>query len=298
MKMDLNNKRITVGIPTFNEEKNILVFFESLKKQSLYSNTIEKILFVDDSEDDTPQLIEKIKIDNPELNIELIHNDKRMGASNAWNTIIKRSIGEIIILLDADIILDKNCIYQLSNNVNDKVGLCASNTQPIIISKNIFSKASAFIAFWLRSVRLHGISQYTTMGRALALYLKDVQDLEIPNNIIAIDLYLQCKILEKQKDIFYCDDAIIYFQTPLTSSDFISQVTRSIIGHDQIKGYVKKFSFNLNFTTLLSEFIKNSIRHPEYSLALICCYSLLPYTFFKSKKRVSYLWETAKSTKK
>ena len=191
--MYLHNKRITVGIPTFNEENNILKFFESLKEQNLYSNTIEKILFVDDSEDNTPKLIEKIKIDNPELNIELIHNDRRMGASYAWNTIIKRSIGEIIILLDADIVLDKNCIYNLSNYVNDKVGLCASNTQPIIISDNIFSKASSFIAFWLRSVRLNGISQYTTMGRALALYLKDVKDLEIPNNIIAIDLYFNAK---------------------------------------------------------------------------------------------------------
>ena len=295
--MDLHNKRITIGIPTFNEENNILKFFESLKNQYLSSNTIEKILFIDDSEDNTPQIIEKIKIDNPELNIELIHNDRRMGASNAWNTIIKRSIGEIIILLDADIVLEKNCIYQLSNNVYDKVGLCASNTQPVIISDNIFSKASAFIAFWLRSVRLHGISQYTTMGRALALNLKDVKDLEIPNNIIAIDLYLQCKILEKQKDVIYCDDAIIYFKTPLTLSDFLSQVTRSIIGHKQIKEYVKEFSFNLNLPTLLSEFIKNSIRHPKYSLALICCYSLLPYTFFKSKKSVNYLWETAKSTK-
>ena len=46
--MYLHNKRITVGIPTFNEENNILKFFESLKEQNLYSNTIEKILFVDD----------------------------------------------------------------------------------------------------------------------------------------------------------------------------------------------------------------------------------------------------------
>ena len=52
-------------------------------------------------------------------------------------------------------------------------GLCASNTLPIIKNNNIFSKASAFIAFWLRSVRQHGISQYTTMGRALALSSKE-----------------------------------------------------------------------------------------------------------------------------
>ena len=57
--MNMNKKKITIGIPTFNEEKNILKFFESLQKQNLDSNTIEKILFVDDSDDNTPNLIKK-----------------------------------------------------------------------------------------------------------------------------------------------------------------------------------------------------------------------------------------------
>ena len=52
------------------------------------------------------------------------------------------------------------------------------------------------------------------MGRALALYSQDVKHLEIPTNIIAIDLYIQCKILEKQKNVVYNDEAIIYFQNP------------------------------------------------------------------------------------
>ena len=38
-KMGLYSKRITIGIPTFNEEKNILKFFESLQKQKLCLNT-------------------------------------------------------------------------------------------------------------------------------------------------------------------------------------------------------------------------------------------------------------------
>ncbi len=295
--MNRNRKKITIGIPTFNEEKNILKFFESLQKQNIQLNNIEKILFIDDSDDNTPNLINKLKVENPELNIELLHNSRRMGASNAWNTIFKKSNGEIIILLDADIELEKNCIYNLSNKINENTGLCASNTLPIIKNNNIFSKASAFIAFWLRSVRLHGISQYTTMGRALALYSEDVKDLEIPTDIIAIDLYLQCKILEKQKNVVYNDEAIIYFKTPLTMSDFLSQVTRAIIGHRQIKKYTKKFSLDISFFILLKEFIKNAFRYPKYSLALIYCYSMLPYSYLKNKKTVNYLWETATSTK-
>jgi cellulose synthase/poly-beta-1,6-N-acetylglucosamine synthase-like glycosyltransferase len=135
------------------------------------------------------------------------------------------------------------------------------------------------------------------MGRALALSLKEVKDLEIPSDIIAIDLYLQCKILEKKKNVVYNDEAIIYFKTPLTMSDFLSQVTRSIIGHRQIKKYTKNFSFEVSFVILLKEFIKNAFRYPKYCLALIYCYSMLPYNYIKTKKRVTYLWETASSTK-
>ncbi|MGN6349114.1 MAG: glycosyltransferase [Candidatus Nitrosocosmicus sp.] len=293
----MTNKKITIGIPTFNEEKNILKFFGSLQKQNLKSNIIQKIIFVDDSEDNTPVIINKLKLDYPALNIELFHNTERKGASYAWNTIFKNSIGEIVILLDADIELEKNCIYNLTDKINDKTGLCASNTLPIIAKDNLFSKASAFIAYWLRSIRLKGLSQYTTMGRALALNSKDVKDLEIPKDIIAIDLYLQCKILEKNKNIVYNDKAIIYFKTPLNLTDFLSQITRSIIGHRQIKEYTKEFSFDLPITVLIKEFIKNSFNYPSYSFALICCYSLLPFSYFRNRNKISSLWEMAKSTK-
>ncbi len=296
--MNSSKRRITIGIPTFNEENNITNFVESLKKQDMHPNVIEKILFIDDSDDNTPNLINKLISANPDLRIELHHNNKRMGASNAWNTIFRKSDGEVIVLLDADIELEKNCIRNLSNKVNEKTGLCASNTVPIIQKNNIYSKASAFIAFWLRSLRLHQVSKYTTMGRALALYSKDVRDIEIPTDIIAIDLYIQCKILEKHKNVAYNDEAIIYFKTPLTKTDFLSQVTRAIIGHRQIKKHTKNLSLEISFITLLKEFLKKSIQHPGYSWALICCYTMLPYSYFRNKNKVSYLWETATSTKK
>jgi glycosyltransferase involved in cell wall biosynthesis len=296
--MDSSEKKITIGIPTFNEENNITNFVESLKKQDMNPNAIEKILFIDDSNDNTPNLINRLKSENPNLRIELHHNNKRMGAGNAWNTIFKKADGEVIVLLDADIELEKNCIRNLSDKVNETTGLCASNTVPIIQKNNRYSKASAFIAFWLRSLRLIKITKYTTMGRALALYSKDVRDIEIPTDIIAIDLYIQCKILEKRKNVVYNDEAIVYFKTPLTKTDFLSQVTRAIIGHRQIKKHIKNLSLEVPFTTLLKEFLVKSIKHPGYSWALICCYTMLPYNYFRSKEKVSYLWETAESTKK
>ena len=208
----MNKSDITIGIITYNEENNILKFFDSLKSQRLGDKlVITEVIFVDDSNDETPILINKIKSENPEFNIRLIHNDKRKGASQGWNTIFRNAKGSIIVLLDADIEIGENCISQLSNKISDIVGLCASNTVPKINSTSLYACASIFIGYWLRSIRMNGLSQYTTMGRALALNTELARGIEIPQEIIAIDLYLQCKVLEMNKKVIYDDDAIIYF---------------------------------------------------------------------------------------
>ena len=166
----MNKRAITIGIITYNEANNILKFFDSLKSQRLGDKlVITEVIFVDDSNDETPILINKIKSDNPEFNISLIHNDTRKGASQGWNTIFRNAKGSIIVLLDADIEIGENCVSRLSNKLSDNVGLCASNTVPKINSTSLYACASIFISYWLRSIRMNGLSQYTTMGRALAL---------------------------------------------------------------------------------------------------------------------------------
>jgi glycosyltransferase involved in cell wall biosynthesis len=292
-----NSKRITIGIPTFNEEKNIQGFFDNIKNQALVQKQIVQIIFIDDSSDGTPLIIQKIRKENPDYNIELHHNEKRSGAANAWNIIFKKSRGDTLVLLDADIKLEKYCIYNLINSINERTGLCASNTQPIVEENNIYSQASAFIALWLHSIRRLGISQYTTMGRALAIQSEGLKDIQIPSDTIAIDLFIQCKILEKGKNVIYNENAKIFFKTPLNKEDFLNQVTRSIIGHKQLKSYTEKFSFNLPPFTTLREFIKTFVAHPKWGFALIYCYFFLPFSYFKNKSKTTYLWKTAKSTK-
>lgn len=294
----MENKKVSIGIPTFNEERSIVNFFSSLKRQSINDKCIiDEIIFVDDSDDKTPQIINKLALENPEYNIRLLHNYVRQGASHAWNTIFKNAKGDIIVLLDADIKLTDNCLSRLTNKIHTNVGLCASNSLPIIEKNNIFSNASGFIAYWLRSIRLHGLSQYTTMGRALAIDSTVIKDLEIPKDIIAIDLYLQCKVLEKNMEVIYDDGASIYFNTPLNIQDFLSQVTRAIKGHSQIKEFSKKFNLRVPISISIIEFVKNSIKYPRGACCLMFCYTLLPFIYHKNKKNISYLWEMANSTK-
>ena len=75
----MNNIDITIGIPTFNEEGNIRKFFNSLKKQLLTQDGSVEVVFVDESEDKTSQIIDDLRLNNPTLNIHLIHNNDRKG---------------------------------------------------------------------------------------------------------------------------------------------------------------------------------------------------------------------------
>ncbi|HKO65432.1 MAG TPA: glycosyltransferase family 2 protein [Candidatus Nitrosocosmicus sp.] len=294
----MNKRGITIGIITYNEQNNILKFFDSLKSQHLGEKvSITEVIFVDDSNDETPILISKIRSENPEFNIRLIHNHERKGASQGWNTIFKNAKGSIIVLLDADIEIEKNCILRLSEKISDSVGLCASNTVPQINTRGLYACASVFIGYWLRSIRMKGLSQYTTMGRALSLDTELAREIEIPQKIIAIDLYLQCKVLEKNKNVIYDDDAIVYFNPPVTKSDFFSQIVRALVGHGQIKELTRKFDFDAPVSLTIREFFKNSIKYPKGSLCLLLCYLQLPVSYLKDRERVSHTWEPASSTK-
>lgn len=293
----MNEFDITIGIPTYNEEANILKFFEALKSQVLSQDRSVEVIFIDDSDDDTPQIIENLRIKNPEISIRLIHNMSRRGASYAWNTIFRAAKGKVLILFDADIVLGDNCISTLTNNINGHVGLCASNTIPIRKDNNIYSSAATFIANWLRSMRMHGLSQYTTMGRALSIDTQLAKKISIPNETIAIDLYVQCMIIKQDKNILYDDNARVYFVTPNNRKDFFSQIVRAMKGYGQIKEIMKSFNIEAPISLIIKEFLKNSIQYPRGAISLLLCYSLFPFFYARYSSKVTHIWDIAYSTK-
>jgi hypothetical protein len=87
--------------------------------------------------------------------------------------------------------------------------LCASNPKPTKV-KGLAASASIFISNWLRAVRVKQLSQYTVMGRALSIQSEIAKKISIPKDTIALDLYLQCKVLEYGVDVVYNDNAVVY----------------------------------------------------------------------------------------
>ena len=325
-----DKKRVTVGIPSYNEEINISNLLRSIielnkienqsgpnndssygKKEYINSSkgevnrisptkdfAISEIIISDDSSDNTCRIVEAIAAENPSLSIKLLHHDSRRGVSAAWNEIFKKATGEIVVLYDADIIIDKSTTANLVQSVCDGIGLCASNSVPLVSRRSAMSRASVFIAEWLRWVRKSGLSQYTVMGRALSILSHIAKRITIPENVIALDLYLQCKVLELGFKVIYNDQALVYFRPPDNMKDFSSQIIRATNGHKQIRHLLKGPCIRLPLRSGLVAAIKSIMQDPKGGAYLIYCYSLLPLYSRRLKATNSAIWDIAKSTKR
>src|ERR671933_3078574 len=106
-------KRITIGIPSFNEEKNITQLLRSLVISNQDDFIISEVIISDDSLDSTAELVNSFSIQNDSLNIRFIHHSDRRGTAEAWNEIFEMAVGEIIVLYDADTIPNSTCTREL-----------------------------------------------------------------------------------------------------------------------------------------------------------------------------------------
>lgn len=108
------SKLISLVIPTFNEEKDIISCLTSLKAQT-YKN-FEVIVVDDGSTDKTVSRVARFKTDNPKIKIyskKLQHN----GPGTARNFGASIAKGKILVFVDADMLLDPIFIEELTKPI-------------------------------------------------------------------------------------------------------------------------------------------------------------------------------------
>jgi len=106
-----NQVIISVIIPTYNEEKHIAACLDSLLSQEI-SLPIEIIIVDNGSKDKTIKIVEKY-VESFSNKIKLIKLGKNIGPGGARNLGAKNALGEILVFIDADMVLDKKYIERI-----------------------------------------------------------------------------------------------------------------------------------------------------------------------------------------
>ena len=110
-------KPLTISIVTYNSENDIVACLSSLKRQSYQD--FDLIIVDNNSSDNTTALIES---SYPEANVYKLESNKGFGSSH--NLAIKSSNSPWVLVLNQDVVLERNCIEKMMN-ATTKEGVAA-----------------------------------------------------------------------------------------------------------------------------------------------------------------------------
>jgi dolichol-phosphate mannosyltransferase len=92
---------LSIIIPTYNEQTNLVKITERIAAAlAAYAYTYE-IWFIDDSDDNTPQILQQLALQYPD--VHFLHRNNMRGLGSAVVEGFKHAQGEYIIVMDADL---------------------------------------------------------------------------------------------------------------------------------------------------------------------------------------------------
>ena len=99
--------KLSIIMPTFNEGATIHLIIEKINQVKLVKNIQKELIIVNDcSTDNTPEVIENLQSQYPELEIKYFEHSVNTGKGAAIRTGIAKATGEFLIIQDADLEYD------------------------------------------------------------------------------------------------------------------------------------------------------------------------------------------------
>ncbi|ABO07915.1 glycosyltransferase [Pyrobaculum calidifontis] len=265
-----NKEGVTIGIPVYNEEKNIQRLLKSLAIQKNV-NIDQTIIVNDGSTDNTTAKIHELNTSiKNKLNLHIINLEKNMGKANALNIIFNKANSEILIILDADVILIKsNTLEELLRcfQMDKNIGLVSGwYIMEPLKSTNIIARAYRF-----SNILLENLSKkkplYSATGAIMALHKSIYKKLSLPHNVVRDDAYIYLYTVKNGKKYVFCPNArvIIPIYEKMTTKTFLYRQLRAT----RIpKVFVKEFGqiaideLKINPSIAIKSFIKSYIKQP------------------------------------
>ncbi len=219
---------ITIGIPAYNEEQHIASIVSALLAQTRDRYFLDKIIVVSDGSSD--KTVEKVKGLKQPL-VEVVDSRNRMGKPARMNQIFSMTKSEVVVILDADLIIkSNNSIDELVCPFGNTGGveLVSGYAYPLQVKTFAQKIAMAGLDMWETAKQnTPGSEMYYCGGPVRAFGRKLYSKIIFPNSS-ADDVYPYLFAMQMGYGFCYTNKTDICYRLPTTLGDYIKQTTRFI----------------------------------------------------------------------
>ncbi len=239
---------VSIGIPAFNEAKNLRRIVEEILSQSCKSVEIQKIYIMSDASTDHSQEVVDSFVSG-EVKIKFIDGKTRMGKPARVNQFFQLCDSDIAIVFDADIELGGKGVVEalVTPIVQGSADFSSGFSTPIKPKGVVQNVAMAGVEIW-DDCRLTTPSSsiYFSEGAVRAFSKKVYKLLEFPNTS-ADDIYSYIWGVSNGFKFASRKEALVYYSLPYKFSDYIKQQRRYIRSQSIHKGHFDKSLVDAQF---------------------------------------------------
>lgn len=298
-KMKANNIHISVGIPAYNEYKNIKKLLKQVLHQEPGQYIIDKIIVISDgSTDSTVEQAKSLR----SRKIKVVNSSERLGKAERMNQLFKISESEVLILIDADCGIAKTCFKNFAEYyTSNKVCLVASNTKPYK-PENFVQKSLYFAMNSLKEATESDtkVSVYSFRGSMIGICKNLYKKIKVPS-VAGTDAFLYFSAVKLKSRFGYSRNSVVYYRLPKTIKDHIKQSSRFIASRENMANYFGSWvyrHYEINKSKYVRTVLIGMVKQPLYSIFYMLLRGASRIKATKNKGLTHGIWEISGSTKK
>jgi len=282
----MNNSEVSIYVPVYNGQNTIESCLNSILSQTVKPNKI--LVINDNSTDETAEILKKYSD-----KIEIINNEKNLGVSYIRNLATNYLKSKFIASIDADV--------ELTNNWLEKLIDKATKENITLIGGKMYEKfLNNPYNFW-RSIRLKQnwgendiLNPKFVFGCNSLLNTENLENQDMYRNdheyykTNGEDIEFSKKILNKNKNLYYCSSAICYHLQNDNHKTLSNRYWRYIHYGDGLKkrnlyktfkNIFRQFKKSLKWT--IEDLIKFRFKLIKVNFLIFYNFAIIDYKFYK-----------------
>ena len=297
---------VTIGIPAYNEGRNIGYLLKSILRQKQTNYKMEKVIIVSDGTDNTAEVVRSFLKKYPF--IKIIESPNRLGKATALNNIYEQSNSDFLMQFDADVVLDRDIEIDLMMKEmlkDEKADLVGGRFIPVK-QNSLMGKFSNISYLIIEDSFLslnNGNNIFALVGLASLIRKRLYKSFSYPKGVISDQNYLYATATKRGKDRFQlAKDTRIFIRTVSTFKDWRILGARSVIEDKASVGYFfgKKIinDYSMPKEIYLRSIFKWFLKNPLNTIGAVIMNIFIRMFPYKKAIVAEGMWELASSSKK